>query len=615
MKSIRLSLIVYFLALLAAALGVVSLIVYQFTQQALQAEERAKREKLELIYEERCQREEEKLDLALAERVRSIADRSLFRTESWLLPRSYQSMSALGLVGASAFPNGHLGTPLWAGMAFGRDAFRRDLYPRDLVVNLQLINEEVLPSLPDGSTEYYQINTSWHRTPYLSESLGEIPMAFDPGRFAQVVNYAVSYDEFELDVGHRVRRATLKTPLSRFAPFPPRPTKPPPGRQTGKRGTPAAPTNAATADSRGSSPAPPASDRGTQARLIYFQYAADTAERDRVVADTRAELARKLEEHHAESDAALASVRNRLIALSLVTFGLTFLGCLSLVRYGLSPLRRLSDAVSRVSEKDMRLQLDEARLPTELQPIVVRLQQTLGMLGRAFIREKQAAADISHELRTPLAALLTTTEVALRKPRSPEEYRELIQDCRSSCQQMSRLVERLLTLSRLDAGVDSVRPQEVDANELVEQCASLMRPLAEARGVSLRIHRNGAVLATVDPDKLREVLTNLLHNAIEYNVPQGSIEVSVEQQNGHVDLEVRDTGIGITPDAQRHIFERFYRADASRQADGMHAGLGLAIVKGYVDLMGGTITVQSTQGRGSIFRVQLPVRPNAATGF
>src|SRR5262249_34955461 len=156
---------------------------------------------------------------------------------------------------------------------------------------------------------------------------------------------------------------------------------------------------------------------------------------------------------------------------------------------GLLPLRRLSYAVSRVSPKDFRLPFDEPHLPGELRPIVDHLNQTLEMLKRAFAREKQAAADISHELRTPLAALLTTIDVALRKPRSPEEYRELLEDCRASGQQMNQLVERLLALARLDAGVDLLRPQQVDVAMLADQCVSLVRPLAEARGLSLEVQR------------------------------------------------------------------------------------------------------------------------------
>jgi len=282
-----------------------------------------------------------------------------------------------------------------------------------------------------------------------------------------------------------------------------------------------------------------------------------------------------------------------------------------LVRLGMSPLKRLSEAVSRVSVKDFSLPLDDRPLPRELQPITERLTETLKLLERAFAREKQAAADISHELRTPLAALLTTLEVGLRKNRSPEEYREMLTDCYAAGKQMSQLVERLLALARLDAGVDTLRPQTLDINHLVEQCASLVRPLADARGLQLQVRRNGPIQCRTDPNKLREVLNNLLHNAIEYNRPEGRVEVAVEQKNGHLNLEVSDTGIGIAPDAFPHLFERFYRADPARQADGLHAGLGLAIVKGYVDLMAGTITVDSKEGEGTTFHVSLPMEPLA----
>jgi heavy metal sensor kinase len=299
--------------------------------------------------------------------------------------------------------------------------------------------------------------------------------------------------------------------------------------------------------------------------------------------------------------------------ISLAAFAAIAAGSFWLVRLGLSPLRRLSEAVSKVSEKDFRLPFNQAEVPRELQPIVERLTQTLDSLKRAFAREKQAAADISHDLRTPLAALLTTTEVALRKPRSPEEYRELLLDCQESGRQMSNLVERLLALARLDAGVDILRPCEVDAAALAEQCASLVRPLAEARGLDLRTHIQGPAPVTTDPNGLREVITNLLANAIQYNRPEGTIDLVVEQDNGSLRVEVHDSGIGIPAAAREQIFQRFYRGDPSRSSDGLHAGLGLAIVKGYIDLMGGTIRVDSTEGKGSTFRVDLPSTQRATT--
>jgi signal transduction histidine kinase len=334
------------------------------------------------------------------------------------------------------------------------------------------------------------------------------------------------------------------------------------------------------------------------------------------LADSLAAIGERRDERlanlEAETAASLTTLGNRLLAIGVITFAATVLGSLFLIRLGLSPLRRLSEALTKVSPRDFKLPIDDAHLPAELKPIAERLTSTLDLLKRAFAREKQATADISHELRTPLAALLTTTELALRKPRSPEQYQELLQDCRLSAQQMNQAVERLLTLARLDAGVDLLRTQIIDVAQLAEQCAAVVRPLAEARGLKLAVHNqchgttNRDAQLLTDPDKLREVLTNLLHNAIQYNRPEGAIDLTVARENGHLDVEVRDTGIGISTEAREHIFERFYRADPSRGLDGLHTGLGLAIVKEYLELMGGSIQVESTVGQGSAFRVQLP---------
>ena len=348
--------------------------------------------------------------------------------------------------------------------------------------------------------------------------------------------------------------------------------------------------------------------QNSQRPAIILQYGLETADRDASLAKLAEDLERSLGDLHNESDQARASLGRQLLWTSLGAFAALVVGGFFLVRVSLKPIDRLSEAVSKVSEKDFRLPIEQAQLPGELQPIAGRLSQTLEQLKRAFEREKQAAADISHELRTPVAALITTLDITLRKQRTAEEYREVLEDCRASGRQINNLVERLLTLARLDAGADMSRPREVDASALADQCVALVRPLAEARGLRLSMHHNGPAAVHADPDKLREVLTNLLHNAIEYNKPNGTIDVSVERNNGSLAMEVRDTGIGISPQAQKRVFERFYRVDPSRHADSPHAGLGLAIVKGYVDLMGGTIDVQSAVDAGTTFRIKLPVR-------
>jgi heavy metal sensor kinase len=349
---------------------------------------------------------------------------------------------------------------------------------------------------------------------------------------------------------------------------------------------------------------------------IYVHCAARTDKRDAALAQFRQERDEEIQNVKAQTNRSLHELRLWLLGISLTVFAATAAGTYGLVRLGLSPLRRLSYAVSQVSSKDFRLPLDDRPLPLELRPIVRRLATTLDQLKRAFAREKQAAADISHELRTPLAALLTTTELALRKPRSPEHYRELLGDVHASAQQMNQIVERLLTLARLDAGVDRLRIQSVDVAALAQQCADVVRPLAEARGLTLTVKNgsaavngaggDGAGLVHTDPDKLREIVSNLLHNAIQYNRPGGAIDLRVARRDGTLEVEVQDTGIGIAAEARERIFERFYRADPSRGGDDLHAGLGLAIVKEYIDLMDGSIAVESTEGQGSTFRVRLP---------
>jgi heavy metal sensor kinase len=591
MKSIRLSLVLYFLALLAAALGAVSVLAYRNTEHVLADKEEIRRKMLNGQYEKERKGVQDKLDWRLfsqGEAFRANAN-DFYRTHT----RPHQILAPFGILNTTLDPSGFLSAPVWLAGASGPLS---ESFFREFVAEFQFSEDMIRIHPADGQaaappTEYFQINSE-AGSQWKSASLGEHTLPFDLASFRKMEFYKPQTEDVELAPGHHVRRMIRKVTFIRFRP--PRP------RGAGMRGP-------ARDVSRRPFPFGPDSfERSSPAVLV--QCAADTTQRDAKYAEIQANLDDDLFKLKAESKATLASFRNRLVLINLATFATVIVGGFWLVRLGLSPLQRLSEAVSLVSAKDFRLPFEERSLPGELRPIVERLTETLNLLKRAFAREKQAAADISHELRTPLAALLTTIEVALRKPRPAEEYREVLADCHATGQQMNQLVERLLALARMDAGVDTMRPRTVDVTNLADQCANLVRPLAEARGLNLRVHRNGPIQFQTDPDKLREVINNLLHNAIEYNGPNGSVDLSVERQNGHLQVEVRDTGVGIAAEAREHIFERFYRADPSRHADGLHAGLGLAIVKGYVDLMGGSIVVESTLGKGSTFRLQLPLQ-------
>ncbi len=587
MKSIRLSLMVYFLLLLAVALGAVSLLVYEISAEFLRQKQETYRELLKVSSEDRRREETDKLNNGLLSHATNLVQNAKNQGYG---NRVFQLMlQPLFLMSASQGSQSQFLAPLWCSNDF----------IRALASDIQL-NEELLRSSDDRS-DFFQINRP-RGGEWRSHSLGERSLPLDKDQFRQMEMLEWRFEDIDWN-GMKLRRILYKAPILHSSFYPgvrlgPRTgTRP---RRDQRPPTPAPNTN------QGSAPAPPAAQRSSELPHFYIQYATDRKDYDDKIAEITRETATKLQESDEKSQQSLAGLSRRLWWISGATFCGVCVGAFLLVSMGLSPLRRLSDAVSRVSETNFNLEIDGPQPPVELMPIVDRLRGSLAMLQKAFDREKQATADISHELRTPLAGLMTTVEVALRKPRTTEEYRESLQDCRDIIRQMSQMVERLLTLTWLDARSDRISSEPVDIGSLADQCAAVIRPLAKARGLTLNVHTDAKTLVRADRDKLREVMANLLHNAVEYNRPNGTIDLRVESSASGLDLEVRDTGIGISPENRDRIFERFFRADESRQATGLHAGLGLAIVRGYVDLMGGTISVESELGRGSAFHVHIP---------
>jgi heavy metal sensor kinase len=603
MRSIRWSLLAYFLVLVAVALGAVAVSSYENTREILKARQASRQKLLEKQLNEDIATENQKLDAMLLVQAHHLADQVTYQ---YLLGnmRYAVPLAPLSLLNTGLDPNGLLLLPIWySGERWSSEDRRGPAYEylfRVFVSNIQFPPEDVLQRRVNSQAKLYFQCTSESGFTQRSQSMGDLTFPYDSRDFATTPLHEAKYEDIVLQPGQKLRLVTLKEAVSHQL-FVPGPRRQPSAESVRPRPD-------VNRRDKARKPLPPPEPFERTPPAIFIQCAADTRERDESIAGLQTRLEDELGALRDESQATLGTARSTLLVIAFATFVAAAAGGFWIVRYGLLPLRRLSEAVSKVSPRDFRLPLDDAPLPAELRPIAGRLTQTLDMLKRAFAREKQASADISHELRTPLAALLTTLEVGLRKPRSTEEYREILTDCHAAGQHMSQLVERLLALARLDAGADTLRPREVDVASLAQQCAALVRPLAEARGLSLRVQRNGPIPLRADADKLREVLTNLLHNAIEYNRPNGSIDLAVEQENGDLFLNVRDTGIGIAAAQREHIFERFYRVDPSRRADSLHAGLGLAIVKGYVDLMGGDITVESKEGEGSAFCVHFPVQ-------
>jgi heavy metal sensor kinase len=620
MKSIRLSLIVYFLVLLTAALGAVSWFSYRTTAESLRERQRDAQKMIEAQYETREKAARNELDREILRQARALAGMPLITIH-------YEAIFSANAIMTPVTLPGYVNLPLWLPDTRNwpkeapKESPMKDAPPPPYVPQwLLLAQEKGKPRVdsqryfpkythlqssellvanvdPEHPKEYFQTYLGKDVVPtQRSESMGDTWFTLTNGQ-RKLGLFAEDFDDITMNSGTKVRRVTLKTPVAGYGgvmffwggrqSF----NLPPGGGGKGPK-QPPRPVDAKTP-------------------TLFIQYASDITRLTERIAGYRSQRDKQIEKLDDTIADELSQLRGRMLWIAFATLGAIWLGGYGVIRLGLAPLSKMSEAVSQVSPTNFHLSLDPDTLPNELRPIAARLEEVLHHLQKAFAREKQAAADISHELRTPLAALMTTLDVALKKNRSGDEYREILDECRGSGQHMYQLVERLLTLARLDAGADQYRPAETDVTEVALNCADLIRPLARARGLALRLHMSDPIVTQTDPNKLREVLVNLLHNAVEYNKPGGAIDFAVERVDGYIRLEVRDTGIGIKTHEREHLFERFYRADPSRHADTPHAGLGLAIVKSYVDLMGGVILVESSDA-GTTFRIEIPfVAPSA----
>ncbi len=615
MPSLRRSLISYFLVLLAVGLGAVALIADRVIDGALAEKETAALELVDVGTADKLHQERDQFDRELLAHAKAVARTARtavtdFSIEVERANNRQRIQQLVGLLGTelTALPlptnPAWFQTANWQLMNQSPNVSRRGSWTVGPVWNALNqhnssnlnFNQSLLRHLEDDdkTSDLIQINSS-RGILWKSSNTPSLGLPFDREKW-DADGDDWRYDDVELPQG-QVRRVTFKTSPNGLSgmmrwgqPREPQMGPPPP------RGQPQPPREPARPDARDTIP------------NNYIHIARTTADRDADLAAIRDEAVAK----RGEISRATASSQRWVRLALLVTCGVAFLGLVvggfGVIRVGLHPLKKLSDAVSRVNEKDFRLPVTKEELTEELAPIHDRLVHSLDALKAAFEREKDAVADISHELRTPVAGLLATIDVSLRKPRTAEQYKATLEDCRGITKQLAGLVERVMTLAYLDAGQTQIQTAPTDVAELARSCAAIIRPLAESHGLTLTTELADTAELTTDSDKLREVMMNLLHNAVEYNKPGGTIELRVRRgsNRGPVIVEVADSGIGISAEVQARIFERFYRADPSRTATGVHAGLGLAIVKEYVSRLGGQIGLHSTPNAGSTFRVTLP---------
>jgi heavy metal sensor kinase len=267
------------------------------------------------------------------------------------------------------------------------------------------------------------------------------------------------------------------------------------------------------------------------------------------------------------------------------------------------PIRDISAAAVRISAADLSQRISTADTESELGQLAGVLNSTFARLEAAFQQQQQFTSDAAHELRTPVSVVLTQTQTALNRDRSAPEYREVLESCQRAAQRMRRLIESLLELARLDAGQEQMKRMQFDLSQVAKDCVELLRPLGQERSVTFLTDLH-PVQCTGDPERLAQVITNLVTNAIQYNKPGGEVKVASRLQDGTAVLTVADSGQGISAEDLPHVFERFYRAEKSRSS--ANAGLGMAISKAIVEAHGGSIEVISQPGLGATFTLRFP---------
>jgi signal transduction histidine kinase len=245
----------------------------------------------------------------------------------------------------------------------------------------------------------------------------------------------------------------------------------------------------------------------------------------------------------------------------------------------------------------------------EVGRLAATLNQMLNRLERSFSALRRFTADASHELKTPLTVLRAGVERAITTPRLPQEALAPLEEALQEINRMTELVDTLLTLARADEGTAPLHRESVDLKKLVEETRETGELLAEEAGVTMSVTAPAsAVVVAVDASRIRQLVLNLLTNAVKYTPSGGRVTLWLEREDGAVKLGVSDTGIGIAAGDLPHVFDRFWRADTARTrtSERPGAGLGLAICKWIAEAHGGTIDVQSRSGRGTTFTVTLP---------
>jgi heavy metal sensor kinase len=314
----------------------------------------------------------------------------------------------------------------------------------------------------------------------------------------------------------------------------------------------------------------------------------------------------------AATEATLAHVLVMLAVSLPVAVCVAVAGGFVLVRRALKPVASIARKAEDISLHNLSARLPVVQSGDEIERLSLALNRMIHRLEEAVRSSKQFVADASHELRTPLTVMRGELESLAQDSGLGNDTRETLGSVLEEVDRLGEIVDGLFSLSRLDAGEAPAECVQFDLGELAATTASQMSLLAEDKQVSVSCESAGGVTVEGDRARLKQVVVNLLDNAIKYTPSGGRVRLAVRREAGYAVLEVSDNGVGIPAEALPHVFQRFFRVDSSRSRDQGGAGLGLSIVKSICSAHGAEVEVSSRPGEGSTFRVRQPLAAGSA---
>jgi signal transduction histidine kinase len=305
--------------------------------------------------------------------------------------------------------------------------------------------------------------------------------------------------------------------------------------------------------------------------------------------------------------AILGAVRFFAIA-SLLLMAITGIAMAWLLHRGLAPLRELAAEASKVSSKSWHFEpTEEVRATNELAPLANALENVLAELEQSFLQQRRFTSDAAHELKTAVAVMKSSLQLLEMKPRTAEEYRAGLERCATDCSRIEEIVVKMLTVARFENAIAQapVTTSFTNLEECLRQMLSQFESMAQLRKASINFQIPELLFARISEEDCRLLFSNLLLNALQHSPADTQITMQARAERKWITITVADKGDGIFAEDIPHIFERFYRADPSRNRNTGGSGLGLAICKAIVEAANGEITISSKRGEGTSVSVKL----------